>query len=106
MNILSHKDVITRKKHRCNACLRTFPAGTKMNVQTVANEGTIYNWYACQTCEELMAISNDLDDGYGEYEQGCVDNALNVGQTPEEMLEECKKYRHNEKANKRNEVCL
>lgn len=68
MNVLSDKTVVTRKKHRCNACGRMFEAGTKMSRQTIASEGTIYNWYACPTCDELMAICHDLDNGYGEYE--------------------------------------
>ena len=90
MNLLSHKHVVIRKKHRCDGCGRVFEIGTKMHRQVIAAEGRIYNWYTCPTCEELISISDDLDNGYGEYEQYCVAEYLNVGQTPEQMLEEVK----------------
>jgi hypothetical protein len=88
-HVFSTKIVVTRKKHRCNACCRLFPEGTKMSVQRIANEGTIYSWYACETCDKLMGKFPDMfDDGYGEFESGCVDNYLNKNQTPEELLYE------------------
>jgi hypothetical protein len=93
-HLFSEKTVITRKKHRCNACERVFPEGTQMNVQRIADEGTIYSWYSCRTCQALMSkFSDQFDDGYGGFESGCISNALNHDQTPEQMLEELEHQR-------------
>ena len=91
-NILSDKFVTTRKPHRCDACGRHFPKGTKMRRQVNAEDG-ICQWYECPTCEELLGkYRGNFDDGYGMCEQFCVQDALNKDETPEEMLERLKSY--------------
>ena len=86
MNILSDKIVNIRKPHKCDACGRMFEKGTKMRRQVNTGEG-MCQWYECQTCQILLAkYCDDFDDGYGECEQYCVANTLNVDQTPEDLL--------------------
>lgn len=85
MTQLFSKDVITRKPHNCFACERPFPAKTKMNYQTNIYEGDIYSLYTCETCMDIMALSdaNDYDDG---FQQGFVQEQLRKGETPEWLL--------------------
>jgi len=86
MTILSDKIVTTRKKHRCNACMRVFEAGTKMRTQVNTEDG-IMTWRECPSCNELLskhrAIFEDEDNMCFE---GCVNEVLKKGQTPEELL--------------------
>lgn len=87
MYILSDKVVTTRKKHMCNACLRIFEAGIKMRTQVNTSDGLI-TWRQCPTCEELLSKHRSkFEDDYDHlcYE-GCVDEVLEQGQTPEELL--------------------
>ena len=86
MDILSDKIVITRKKHRCSACGRVFDAGTKMRTQVNTSDG-LQTWRECPTCQELLSKHRSyFEDGYNECHANCVDEALNRGQTPEELL--------------------
>ena len=87
MYILSDKTVITRKKHKCNACLRFFEKGTKMRLQVNTYNG-IMTWRECPTCTELLSKHRSHFADYYDnmcYE-GCVDEALNKGQSPEDLL--------------------
>lgn len=92
MDILSDKIVTTRKSHKCDACGRLFPAGTKMNTQVNVYDG-IQTWRSCMTCYTLMLEFKDLffDDVEYMYPADCVYNVLENGQTPEWLLEELKK---------------
>jgi len=94
MDTLSDKIVVTRKPHRCFACLRKFEAGTKMKAQTnIDNE--IYTVYSCETCQTLMDKFHDhfYDDGDNVFPEGCVSETFNYYkvETPEQLLE---KLRH------------
>jgi hypothetical protein len=45
----------------------------------------------CLTCSDLIdKFGNYFDNGYNEYEQGCVEAALNHNQSPENLLIELK----------------
>ena len=91
MKILNEKTVRSRTHHRCSACLRIFPAGVMIRKATVLYGG-IGTWKECPTCAELLRKDpKRFDDGSGIFEYGCVDAALNQGQTPEELLSELKK---------------
>lgn len=52
--ILRSKEVITRKSHKCFGCNRSFPKGTKMLSEGIADAGTVFNCYLCPTCVEIM----------------------------------------------------
>ena len=73
MTIISTKEVNTRKAHQCFACLRTYPAGTKMRRQVNVIDD-IYSVYSCQTCDTIMSEFRDLceDPVEGWYPEGCV----------------------------------
>ena len=87
MDILSDKIVTTRKKHRCSACGRNFEAGTKMRTQVNTSDG-LQTWRECPTCQELLSKHRSkFEDDYEHlcYEF-CVNEVLEKGQTPEELL--------------------
>ncbi|MDP2692797.1 MAG: hypothetical protein Q8O88_04125 [bacterium] len=85
MTQIYSKDVKTRKPHRCFACLRTFPEGTKMNYQTNVYDGDLYSLYTCETCIDIMALSNRDDYGEG-FEEGFVREQLTGSEDPEWLL--------------------
>jgi ribosomal protein S27AE len=86
MDILSDKIVTTRKKHNCSACGRVFDKGTKMRTQVNTYDG-IQTWRECPTCQELLSKHRSrFDDGYNVCWMNCVDEALERGQTPEDLL--------------------
>ena len=90
MDILSDKIVITRKKHRCSACGRLFENGTKMRTQVNTFDG-IQTWRECPTCTELLSeYRSHFEDYDGMCYQGCVNEACESGQTPEQLLEQLK----------------
>jgi hypothetical protein len=92
MRILKDKTVKTRKHHRCSACLWMYVSGTIMRTVVNVYEGDFGTWRECPTCVELLKkYPKHFDDGHGIFEQGCVDAALNQGQTPEELLIELNK---------------
>ncbi len=90
MRIISDKIVITRKEHYCDACLRKFPKGTKMRTQVNVYD-EINTWRECLTCQVLLSehrecFAEDDDIAY----EGCVNNSLQEGETPEMLLEKLK----------------
>lgn len=87
MYILSDKVVITRKAHRCSACLRKFPKGTKMRTQVNTNDGLCV-WRECPTCQELLSKHREhFEDDYDHIVYGGdVLESLEKGQTPEQLL--------------------
>ena len=86
MDILSDKVVKTRKKHNCSACGRLFKKGTKMRTQVNTFDG-IGTWRECPTCEELLRkYPSHFQGDYNVFEGDCVNEALERGQTPEELL--------------------
>ena len=74
--LIRTKMVKTRKQHYCHFCLRTFPAGTIMQVGTSRDDESIYDAYCCQDCQRIVDdFSDDLiDDGF--YYEGCVNYFL------------------------------
>jgi len=86
MNVLSDKIVTTRKSHRCNACCRVFEKGIKMRTQVNTFEG-IGIWRECPTCQELLSKYRSYFEDYEHFcYEGCVNEVLERGQTPEELL--------------------
>ena len=62
-----------------------------MRCVTVEFDG-LSTWRECPTCEELLRRDSvRFSDGCGLHEYGCVDSALDIGQTPEMLLEEMNK---------------
>ena len=49
--ILSSKMVKTRKEHICFGCGRKFSKGVNMTRNNVADNGTVFTTYLCQSCE-------------------------------------------------------
>ena len=66
------KDVVTRKNHVCFGCGRDFLPGSKMERSGVADSGTMWTCYLCETCAE---ISRGLDDyyGFGDLRQAALE---------------------------------
>jgi len=90
MDILSDKIVITRKKHRCSACGRLFENGTKMRTQVNTFDG-IQTWRECPTCTELLSeYRSHFEDYDGMCYQDCVNEVCELGQTPEQLLQQFK----------------
>jgi len=71
MDILEDKIVNTRKKHKCFACLETFPSGSKMQRQVIVDDG-IGQIYTCQNCQELLNEYPDEFLYFNEFPEGCV----------------------------------
>jgi len=87
MDILSDKIVKTRKKHNCCACGRVFDKGTMMRTQVNTMDG-IQTWRECPTCTELLSKHRShFEDDYNHVcYSDCVSEALERGQTPEQLL--------------------
>jgi predicted nucleic acid-binding Zn-ribbon protein len=86
MDILRETTVITRKKHRCNGCGRLFPKGSKMHIQVNVQDG-INTFKTCPTCQELLTKHREYFEEDGICYTDCVIESLDVGQTPEMLLE-------------------
>jgi DNA replicative helicase MCM subunit Mcm2 (Cdc46/Mcm family) len=94
MDILSDKIVITRKKHRCSACSRLFDKGTKMRTQINTYDG-IQAWRECPTCTELLSTyRSHFEDEDGICHQDCVNEVRELGQTPEDLLNQLNQNNH------------
>lgn len=86
MDVLSDKVVITRIKHHCSACGRLFDKGIKMRTQVNTSDG-LQVWRECPTCQELLSTYRDFfEDADRICYSGCVNESLDSGQTPEELL--------------------
>jgi len=89
MRVIKQKIAITRKPHRCLTCLRLFPSGTRMEVQTVDND-IIYTVYLCDTCQQLLSdFKGSFCDSEGTFPEGCVCEVMPEFDcnTPEELLD-------------------
>lgn len=85
--------VVTRKPHPCLMCLRIIPRGSEMRYWVGTYEGDFQAHYTCKTCDQLADIGKEgfiNDEG---FEQGCVADSLEKGQTPEDLLEEIRKMK-------------
>ena len=89
MDILRDKIVTTRKKHMCNACGRLFEKGTKMRTQVNTFDG-IGTWRECPTCEKILSKyrAKFVDDYDNVIHEFCINEVLEKGQTPEDLLSE------------------
>lgn len=92
MDILRDKIVKTRKKHMCNACGRSFEKGTMMRTQVNTFDG-IQTWRECPTCQQLLSkyrshFASYPDDVCHEF---CVNEMLEPGQIPEDLLSKLNK---------------
>ena len=58
---LKEKTVKTRKAHRCFGCGRLFPPGSKMRQSTIAEDGTVWECYLCDTCQEIESHLEPCD---------------------------------------------
>lgn len=93
MYILSDKIVTTRKPHVCSACCRRFETGAKMRTQVNTSDGLV-TWRECETCQKLLSkYRSRFEDDYDHmcYE-GCVNEVLERGQTPEDLLSNLENY--------------
>jgi len=85
MKILNSKIATTRKPHQCFCCGRTFEKGSKMRVNTIV-ENEIFVNYDCETCIELMDKYKELFWDGELFQEFCVLEALQKGETPESLL--------------------
>lgn len=61
--LISTKDVVTRKPHRCFGCAREFPSGISMRKDFVADYKP-FTAYLCGTCRQVVE-NMDWNDSYG-----------------------------------------
>lgn len=68
MTVIKQKMVLTRKEHFCHGCARKLPKGTKMEVITSAESGSIYSDYWCEVCTAYWNkhMNNGDEIGFGE----------------------------------------
>lgn len=78
--------------HMCFACLRGFPAGSKLNYYVGIYDGDFSAAYCCLTCVEILNMSDDDGEGFSE---GFVADALHKGQTPEILLDQMRQSASN-----------
>ena len=52
--ILTWKEVNTRKAHRCFGCAKEYPEKSKMIYSSYADGGTVQSNYWCPVCVEYM----------------------------------------------------
>ena len=51
--IITYKEVVTRKEHKCFGCARIFPRNTKMLRETIKDD-IIFTAYLCLTCQKIV----------------------------------------------------
>ena len=67
--LISTKDVVTRKPHRCFGCAREFPFRTKMQKDFIV-DGKPFTSYLCETCQEVVSKwAYDEEFGYGDLRE-------------------------------------
>ncbi len=71
-DILKQKEVKTRKRHICFGCGLMYPIGSKMILLSIADGGTVWDSYMCETCTEYSHRHIRYDDefGFGELRDG------------------------------------
>lgn len=83
------KKVTTRKLHQCFGCLRKFDIKTVMSLHKGVFERDFYNYYLCETCENLLPIlTKDYCYGEGIEEGFVLESKRNKDKTPEQFLVE------------------
>jgi hypothetical protein len=86
MQILRDVVITTRKNHNCFCCGRLFPKGSRMKSQVNADSYQINNIWTCLTCEDLISKYPDRFICNGCFEDSCIADCLDEGQTPEDLL--------------------
>lgn len=72
--ILTWKEVKTRKPHKCFGCAKEYPEKSKMVYSSYADGGTVQSSYLCLVCVEYMHRYFESGDetSYGEiYSNDC-----------------------------------
>lgn len=62
-DVISVKNVKTRKPHRCFGCQRSVPIGTTIQRSVNAEDGQIYNIYMCDICVDAMEAESKAQGG-------------------------------------------
>lgn len=57
--VIAFREVTTRKKHDCNSCDQSFPAGTKMVVAVGKQEGEMVRTYSCAACRFMHSQQDE-----------------------------------------------
>ena len=90
VELISEKQVKTRRRHTCFACGRLSPVHSEMYSQTNRCEGAIHTVYTCTTCKQLFEkigymLYNEIEDC---YPNNCVHDFIRefYFTTPEELL--------------------
>ena len=76
MHTFTDKMVKTRKDHKCQGCMKNFPAGKQMRYIVNIWEGHFHYFYLCHKCDTCMRDIDDLDqDGFqpGEIPNYAID---------------------------------
>lgn len=53
--VISSKKVKTRAEHICFGCARSFPKGSIMHREGIADGGTVWTSYLCETCKAITS---------------------------------------------------
>lgn len=54
--LIREKKVKCKKEHSCWGCLKKINIGDVVTVQTSVFDGSIYNLYTCDICDEVLSI--------------------------------------------------
>ena len=82
------RDIIinkTRKPHKCFGCRRTIEAGNSMGYVVVADAGTVYGDYFCDTCT-MIRYGNYLHPADTICEGDLEDLALEIESEAKKLL--------------------
>lgn len=52
--VLAHKQVTTRKPHKCWGCWTSFPSDSQMTVHSVARDGAVSHAYTCRQWQDWI----------------------------------------------------
>lgn len=56
------KDVVTKKPHRCEGCLKEFPAGSKLEYNAGKWNGEMNSYYLCSPCRSFIDENDSVSD--------------------------------------------
>ena len=72
--ILSSKEVLTRVGHVCFGCGRKFDSKTKMKRESIADCGTVFTCYLCETCSDICSDMEYGDEfGFSELREEALE---------------------------------
>lgn len=64
MDVLTNKEVLTRKKHSCTGCANVYPERTKMRYIVSVDQGDFSGYYLCKTCQTVLDEDWDVNDEF------------------------------------------